>query len=311
MRALNSFALINASVLSLYCVSVAHASGQELIPLRREALLEFSPRANQNILNAIASEEENIRKSGINTELRTLHFVSQAATETGGFRRLDENLNYSAQRLREVFSRRVSADDAVNLAYQPSKIANHVYSNRLGNGGPQTNDGWNYRGSGFLQLTGRANFRARGIEISMPLEASPDLVRQPKAGLTAAIAYWTARNINHAADKDDIVEVRRLVNGGRNGLAAAKIWYLEAKKKLFGRRGAPADLTSIIEEESKAVTEALSELGYALPKGVPGSADSLQDALSTFQKDKGLKQTGFLDTDTLYAITDPDGRFDE
>lgn len=302
--------LILIIVLLLPSIGISHARSESLIDqVKMNRLIEFSPRANQEILEAIEDAIHHIMQSGINTELRILHFIAQTATETGGFRRLDENLNYSAGRLREVFGARVSISEAQRLANKPVEIANHVYANRLGNGGPDTNDGWNYRGSGFLQLTGRSNFRIRGAELSMPLEKTPEVVRQPKAGLRAAIAYWSARNINSAADRDDISQVRKLINGGTNGLAAARLWYIQARKKLSVSQGGPADLTAILADEAKAVTEALEELGYTAPKGMPGSQNNLQDPLKAFQKDHSLNETGFLDVDTLYTLTDPDGRF--
>jgi putative chitinase len=307
---------LSISSIALFCMLLLASAARAQEPaaesaITRQAILDFSPKANPRIVATLSDNMQRITKSGMNTELRLLHFFSQMATETGGFRRLDENLNYSAERLRLVFGGRVSAEKAISLASQPVQIANYVYANRLGNGGPETNDGWNFRGSGFLQLTGRANFRQRGLDISMPLEKEPDLVRQAKTGLDAAIAYWLARGINHAADKDDLVLVRKLVNGGTNGLAAARLWYLQARKRLIKQTGAPADLTAILEEEKSALAEALSELGYGQPKGVPGYSDGPESALKAFQKDHGLTETGFLDSDTLYAITDPDGRFAE
>ncbi len=83
--------------------------------------------------------------------------------------------------------------DAERLASKtPQEIANHVYANRLGNGGPQSGDGWAYRGSGYLQLTSKSNYKARGAEIGRPLVAEPDLVRRPRDGLLSALAYWGA-----------------------------------------------------------------------------------------------------------------------
>jgi putative chitinase len=275
----------------------------------RGSILEFSPRANPLIVDALVTQFDGLKSNGIDSELRIRHFLVQMATETGGFRRLDENLDYSAEQLRKVFKSRVSPERAAALAHKPIEIANFVYSRRLGNGDPSSNDGWTYRGSWYLQLTGRTNFRDRGGEIGMDLEAQPDQARQPSPGLRAAVAYWMARNINSASDQDDLVRVRRLVNGGSNGLDHARIWYARAKRIFVTPSTRPSDLGELAKEELAGVAEALTNLGYLPPTGAPASLDSFDDALKLFQQDQGLPASGYLDEATLYAITDPLNRF--
>ena len=97
---------------------------------------------------------------GITTRLREAAFLSQIAHESQGLMRLEENLNYSAQRLRAVFPKRFPTDAIANaFARQPEKIANSIYANRIGNGPPESGDGFRYRGRGFIQITGKEGYK--------------------------------------------------------------------------------------------------------------------------------------------------------
>ena len=129
--------------------------------LTYETMRVFVPRARVDIVSALVEKRKTLFESGITTERRFLHFMAQIATETGGLARLDENMNYSAPRLLKIFGKRVTPAQAAILAGDRVATANWVYGARLGNRGRNTNDGWNYRGSGFIQLTGRFNFQKR------------------------------------------------------------------------------------------------------------------------------------------------------
>ena len=165
-----------------------------------------------------------------------------------------------------MFSRRtVSKAKAGVIARKPKRVANWVYGARLGNRGRNTNDGWNYRGSGFIQLTGRTNFRNRGKELNLPLEAQPELARQPNQGLNAATAYWTSRKINKPADKDRLYRVRVLVNGrAAHGFKQSKFWYRKAKKIFLAKSGVKRGLFGSDDErqEKEDLRDVLGELGF-------------------------------------------------
>jgi putative chitinase len=172
--------------------------------------------------------------AGINTGLRLAHFIAQTATETGGFRVLEENLNYSAKRMMQVFPNRFpNLAATAGLANNPRAFALKVYSNRLGNGPPATGDGFTFRGRGLIQLTGRSNYTSRAQETGLPLVAQPDIVADPKTSVQVACLYWTSRNINAAADRDDVTAVRKLVNGGTHGLPDTKTYLARAKAVLL------------------------------------------------------------------------------
>lgn len=172
--------------------------------------------------------------AGIETEMRLAHFVSQTATETGGFNALEENLSYSAKRMMVVFPGRFpNLASTAGLVNNPRAFALRVYSNRLGNGPPSSGDGWTFRGRGLIQLTGRSNYQARATETGLPLVDRPEIASDPTTSIQVAALYWTSRNINDPADGDDVREVRRRVNGGSNGLDEAKAFLARAKRALL------------------------------------------------------------------------------
>lgn len=152
---------------------------------------------------------------GITTAIRTRHFIAQVMQETGGLRSLVESTNYTnATRLDALF-RNVQGEDHARrlIAAGPEAIGNTIYANKNGNGGVASGDGFRYRGRGFLQVTGRANYRSLGELLGQPLEAQPESLGEPVPAARAAAAFWLARHINAAADADDISTVTFLVNG--------------------------------------------------------------------------------------------------
>jgi len=164
------------------------------------------------------------------TPLQVAHWLAQVGHESGGFKRLTENLNYSAEGLRSTWPSRFNAQNAADYARQPEKIANYVYGARLGNS--QAGDGWKYRGRGLIQLTGRENYRKAGEALGLPLEGDPDLATSPHVAAQIAVWYWETRNINRFADRDDVLAVTRSVNGGTNGIDDRRARTERAKKAL-------------------------------------------------------------------------------
>jgi putative chitinase len=166
----------------------------------------------------------------INTPLRVAHFMAQIGHETGSLRRLEENLDYSAQRLRQVWPSRFPDDaTAQQYAHQPQRLANFVYASRLGNGDPASGDGWRYRGRGYIQLTGRANYRTYGAVAGTDVEANPDVVSDPGSGFVFSCAFWRGAGVNQLADTDNVEAVTRRVNGGVTGLAERQALTARAK----------------------------------------------------------------------------------
>ncbi len=270
--------------------------------LTEQRIKRFSPRARADMIAALLCHPRFLVNADLTTELRVIHFMTQVAAETSGMFIIEENMNYSAERLREIFPTRVTPEQARQLAHRPREIANHVYGGRLGNLGQHTDDGWTYRGSGYLQLTGRENFRKRGNEVRLPLEENPELARQATEGLLAATAYWNARKCNIPADTDDVKATRFCVNGGTNGLAHARLWLTKAQRAFGSQLAESADDAFATAD----VAEALTDNGL-LERFAETSATENQvaDALRRLQRENGLPETGELDDPTFYALVDP------
>lgn len=164
-----------------------------------------------------------IEKYKISTSLRLAHFLAQCSHESGDFNFLRENLNYSAKGLRATFPKYFPNDEiAQQYERQPEKIASKVYANRMGNAEEVTKDGFTFRGRGYIQLTGKDNYKAFGYTIGEDLMTNPDLVAT-KYPLTSAGFFFEKNNIWSICDKGDTDEVVTLVtkrvNGGTINLA--------------------------------------------------------------------------------------------
>ena len=151
----------------------------------------------------------------INTPKRAAAFLAQAAHESLGFTRLQEDLSYSTpERLMTVFKGRFDGlADAAQYLRQPEKLANRVYANRLGNGDTSSGDGWRFRGRGLFQLTGRANYMAAGDGLGTDYKTNPDLVAEPPDAAFTAAWYWAVGNLNAMADVGQIDVITRRING--------------------------------------------------------------------------------------------------
>jgi|GEM_PF-1017313 len=283
--------------------------------LTAQDLKKIAPKAKDEFIQAFIDAEDEFEAAGINTRLRMAHFLAQVLTETGGLRRIDENMNYSYKTLLRVFSRRTVSDaDARRIAGKPQLVANWVYGARLGNRGRDTNDGWDYRGSGFIQLTGRFNFEKRGADIGLPLVENPELAREAEAGLTAAIAYWTATDINAAADANDRIRVRKLVNGpAAHGKEQARAYFNKAWTRVFAAKEGAGFETGVemagdIGEDDGVFDDILKDSGFIsdnFSSTESGAEDARADALREFQETWGLPETGVLDEATQDALLDP------
>ncbi|MEO8296330.1 MAG: glycoside hydrolase family 19 protein [Burkholderiales bacterium] len=151
----------------------------------------------------------------ISTPARQAAFVAQCEHESAGFVAMEEGLYYrSPERIRMVWpSRFATLADAAQFVANPKALANRVYGGRNGNGDEASGDGWAYRGSGPLGLTGRSNFRRAGLGCGMAFDLSPDLVRKPVAGCLAAAWFFSAHGCNELADRGDIDAITRVING--------------------------------------------------------------------------------------------------
>lgn len=160
-------------------------------------------------------------KFNITSILRLSHFLAQCAHESMGFGVTVENLNYSTKGLQKVFPKYFPGDLALSYAKKPEKIANRVYGDRMGNGDERSGDGYKYRGRGYIQLTGKDNYKAFDSIVSEDIINHPDLVAT-KYPLLSAAYFFDKNNLweicDKGADSRTVAAVTRRVNGGINGL---------------------------------------------------------------------------------------------
>ncbi|MBT8369415.1 MAG: glycoside hydrolase family 19 protein [Deltaproteobacteria bacterium] len=179
----------------------------------------------------------------IDTPLRMAHFLAQVLHESARLRYVKENLNYSAQALLRVFRKYFTPSQAQIYARKPKRIANRVYASRMGNGDEASADGYRYRGRGFIQLTGKNNYRKFSQWIGDDVVVQPDVVAH-KYAVYSAVYYWVSHHLNALADIDDIKQVTKTVNGGYNGLED-RIALLDKTKELLAIDTLPLSLKEI------------------------------------------------------------------
>ena len=169
----------------------------------------------------IAQIPETAKKFNITNNLRLAHFLSQCGHESGGFKAVSENLNYSADGLKKVFGKYFPGNLAESYAKQPEKIASRVYANRMSNGDETSKEGYKFRGRGYIQLTGKGNYTSFTKFIGEDCVSNPDLVAT-KYPLASAAFFFDSNKLWSICDKgaDDatVTAVTKRVNGGTLGL---------------------------------------------------------------------------------------------
>jgi putative chitinase len=185
-------------------------------PLKLENLKGHIPDA------VIAQIPETAAKFNITNPLRLAHFLAQCGHESGGFKAIQENLNYSADGLKKIFPKYFPGNLAEGYARNPEKIASKVYGGRMGNGDETTKEGFKFRGRGYIQLTGKDNYTRFGKFIGEDTVSNPDLVAT-KYPLASAGFFFDSNKLWAICDKgsDDatVTAVTKRVNGGTIGLA--------------------------------------------------------------------------------------------
>ncbi|MCP8940820.1 peptidoglycan-binding protein [Alsobacter sp. SYSU M60028] len=261
-----------------------------MIPIDGDALREIAPRMSgpraakqKAIFEALSgSLAATLDEAAINTRLRAAHFLAQICHESDGFCTCEEYASGSA------------------------------YEGRRDLGNLQPNDGRRFKGRGLIQLTGRANYRAFGARLGVDLEADPEAAADPKLSLRIACLYWTDRNINPKADRDDLIAVTRAINGGLNGLDARRAALTRAKTVLarlaaaevmaaeptpvdeVARRGCASDSVGDLQRM-------LHDLGF--PVAVDGSfGPATELAVMRFQMEHGLEADGIVGAQTWSAL---------
>ena len=259
--------------------------------------------------------KEILPKYGITTQRRVAHFLSQTGHESGNYKIMEENLNYSEKALNAVFGRYFGAPpkrNAAEYARKPEMIANYVYMDKYRSKGGQMGnvnegDGYRFRGRGLKQLTGRNNYTAFGKTVGMTAEEAAEYVATEKGAIESACWFWDTNKLNTIADTDDVVKMTKRINGGDIGLADRQKRYLHAMEVLGGK------------VEAVPVSESTSGKPPTLRKGSKGEwVKKMQKVLGTtpdgdfgpgteravkaWQASKGLTADGIVGPKTLAAM---------
>jgi putative chitinase len=175
--------------------------------------------------------EDTFEKYEINTLKRQAAFIGQCAHESGNFKVLQENLNYSAEGLMKTWpSRFPTKEIADQYARQPAKIAGKVYNGRLGNANEE--EAAKYLGRGLIQLTGKENYGNCGSGLGVDLLSDPDLLGTPEYAALSAGWFWNKKGLNSLADSSDIETMTKRINGGLIGLDDRKAKIAKAEQVL-------------------------------------------------------------------------------
>jgi putative chitinase len=266
-------------------------------------LKRFEPRAQQHYIDAILEGWPQIEAAGIaESRLRFCHFIGQSAHETGGFTIVREQCTWRAERMCEIWPKRFKMTDPIFRArYAMAKgddaaLAEMAYGYKvrpdLGNN--EDGDGWNYRGGGFSQITGRDQYRRAGEAIGVDLETSPDLIENPHHSLAAYIWLWTSFKGNALADGNNLVAIGKAINCG-SPHSGKKLIGEEDRKRRFYRAWAiwgAAALPSSTDvdigssgTEVQAVQLRLRDLGYAIGRADGAFGPETGRGIAAFKAD--------------------------
>ena len=200
-------------------VAAAPAAAPVAIPpssFKLDALRGHIPDA------VIAQIPDTAAKFNITNTLRLAHFLAQCGHESGNFRAVSENLNYSADGLKKIFPKYFPGNLNESYARQPEKIAARVYGGRMGNGDEASKEGFKFRGRGYIQLTGKSNYTIFDKFVEDDIVGNPDLVAT-KYPLMSAAFFFNNNNLwsicDRGADVATVTAVTKRVNGGTIGLA--------------------------------------------------------------------------------------------
>lgn len=275
--------------------------------LNENQIKEIYPRAKRQRIKKFAEQNaELFDRFGIDASpTRLSFFLAQTGHESGGLTISVESMNYSAQRLTEVWpSRFPTIASARPYARNQAKLANNVYANRMGNGPPRSGDGFKYRGRGYMQITGRDGYEKVGAVADLNLVENPDLATPPQNALLVACSFWEWKNLNALCDTGDFVKVTRRINGGTNGMADRRAWLDKVRRILHAP--APRAARGISAETITDVQRALQSRRYT----EVGAADGIMGprtaaAIIRFRQQNGLADSppaALIDNELLNAL---------
>lgn len=238
----------------------------------------------------------------INTVSRIAGFMAQCGHESLNFKVLSENLNYSAKGLNAVFPKyfKKAGRNAEEYHRNPELIANVVYANRMGNGPPNSGDGYLFRGRGVIQITGKNNYNDFAASVGITLAEAIDYVQTKQGALESACWYWDMRNINVTCDRQDIKKMTKLINGGTIGLEDRKHHFVRALG-ILGGDYSPSPRPTLIKVGSEGdKVAAIQGVLNLSPDGYFGKLT--EAAVISWQAKNGLTPDGIVGPKTYQKM---------
>lgn len=194
------------------------------LSLSAQALDRLWPHASHSVVDGVAASAHAFEKYGLTADAEIIDFLAQISEESAGATELEENLNYSAQAIVRCWpSRWPTPASAMPYAHNPRALADAAYGGRMGNI-PGSDDGWKFRGRGFLQITGRTAYASMATALGSDLLSEPDLLLQPNLALESACAFWKNNNLNALSSVGNFRAETIRINGGLNGYATRLAW---------------------------------------------------------------------------------------
>jgi putative chitinase len=209
-----------------------------------QTLRRLWPRGDSKVPGLIAgialASTTVFKRYGLTTPTSVAQAMAQFSEECGAGTEMDENMNYTAARIPQVWPSRFHSEaEALPFAHNPQALANNVYGGRMGNR-PGTNDGYDFRGRGLSQVTGREGYQKLSAKVGLDLLSNPELVNHPDHALECAVADFAICGCVPYALADDIKNVTHHLNGGYEGLADREAWLPKWKEALAAEPATPA-----------------------------------------------------------------------
>ena len=272
------------------------------VPL--DVFLRLWPHAPHSLVESCARTSGAVfDRYGLTTLDEVCDFLAQGSEETGGGCVVEECLYYTSERLLEVWPRYFpTIASTLPFAGNPHALANHVYNGHMGNR-VGTDDGWNFRGRGFIQLTGRNGFQIVGAAAKLDLVDHPELATDPDHFLEVAAAYWKIDDANKFADRGDFVGETRLINGGLLNLETREAWRAKWRAALGADRAPPTPPAGFAFGSGRWLQDALNRAGASPALDVDGVlGGATKAAVLACQKANGLIADGRAGPQTNAAL---------
>lgn len=179
-------------------------------------------------------------KYGLTTPLVVAHALAQFSEESGAGLEMVENDDFTAEQLVKLWPSHFTGSMAERLAHNPRMICDIAYGGRMSNAPPPSDDGYNFRGRGLSQTTGRAGYAAVANATGLDLLNNPDLFSSPQYALECGVSDFVICGCLPYAEKDDVLGVTKKLNGGTNGLAVREQWLARWKAEIPAMEAASA-----------------------------------------------------------------------